>query len=111
VPRFHLWLLRSGLAEDLRLDEHLDVLFATIGAHVDGFRQVATTPETAVWLTVVRYFEAGDEEFDESTHRLPEGSPYERLSGQHPLLGWALEPERIALLSRSGIGLDIDEYG
>ena len=111
IPRFHLWLLKSGLAEEVRLDEHLDVLFAIIRAHVDGFRQIATTPETAVWLTVVRYFEAGDEDFDEATHGLPEDSPYERVSGQHPLLGWALEPEQILLLSQSGIGLDVDEYG
>jgi uncharacterized protein DUF4279 len=111
TPRVHLWLLKSGLPEDLRLYEHLDVLFAIIGAHVDGFRKVAMTPETAAWLTVVRYFEPKDDELNEAALGLPEGSPYERLSGQHPLLGWALDRERIALLFQSGIGLDIDEYG
>jgi len=111
LPRFHLWHFNSGLADDLRLDEHLGRLVGTVSAHADGFREVASTPETNVWLSVVRYFEEGPEDFDEATYGLPADSPFERLSGQHPFLGWGLDTEQLALLGQTGIGLDVDEYG
>jgi hypothetical protein len=110
-PRSHLWFRYSGLTEDLPLDDHLDVIFGIIRDHSDGLRRVASAPETAAWLQVVRYLEEGPEDFDEATHGLPADSPFERLSGQHPLLGWGLAAERVELLAKAGIGLDVDEYG
>jgi Domain of unknown function (DUF4279) len=110
-PRSHLWYLRSGLTEDRTLDDHFDVMFSAIHHHAVGLRKVASSPETVVWLQVVRTFEEGDEDFDEATYRLPPDSPFERLSGQHPFLGWSLSPDRISLLAQVGIGLDVDEYG
>jgi hypothetical protein len=83
----------------------------SIRDHAEGLRRVAATPDTAVWLQVVRHFEEGPENFDEATYGLAADSPFERVSGQHPLLGWGLAAERVELLATAGIGLDVDEYG
>jgi hypothetical protein len=109
VPRSNLWHLRSGAPDDENLDVHFDRLFARIEPLADGIRRVMKS-EAAAWLTVVRYFEEGDEDFDEATYGINVPG-MERLSGQHPFLGWGLAPDRLGLLARLGIGLDVDEYG
>jgi hypothetical protein len=84
-PRSHMWNRKSGLTDDRPFDDHLDVIFTIIRDHADGVRRVAATPDTSVWLQVVRYFEDGPEDFDEATYGLPADSSFERPSGQRPL--------------------------
>jgi len=63
-------------------------------------------------LKVVRHF--GDDEGDEedlSVTELPDGSTFEKLSGQHQLLGWGLSQRVIDFLVATHAELDVDEYG
>jgi len=97
--------------EAANLEDHFSALLAVIGERVQELRAVSAHEETAIWMTVVRRFEDGDEDFDESTYGVPADMNLSRLGGQHPFLGWGLDAANIDLLSSCGIGLDVDEYG
>ena len=111
LPKNHLWRLESGVSEEADLESHFVALMPRLRAGEAGFRIVTRQPETWASLTVVRYFEPGEEDFDEATFGLPEGSPFERLSGQHPFLGWFLDDDVVQLLASIGAAIDVDEYG
>jgi hypothetical protein len=93
------------------LADHVNALAAVLKKHVAGFKAASDHEETWTCLQVVRHFERGDEDFDEATYGLDPGSDLVRLAGQHPFLGWHLEPEVVRLLSSCGMALDVDEYG
>jgi hypothetical protein len=59
-------------------------------------------------LSVVRYFGSDDGEEEE-----PSGpaDPFQKLPGQHQLLGWTLSRETMRFLLATGSSLDVDEYG
>jgi hypothetical protein len=111
TPRCHLWSLASGVGQAAPLRDHLDALLPILRSHEDALRVVSRRESTILDLVVVRYFDDGEEEFDEATYGLNPDEGVVRLSGQHPYLGWALESADIELLSACGIGLDVDEYG
>jgi hypothetical protein len=110
-PRCHLWSLASRVGQAAPLQDHLDALLPILRSHKDAFLAVGGQESTMIDLVVVRYFDDGEEEFDEATYGLNPDEEVVRLSGQHPFLGWALESGDIELLSACGVGLDIDEYG
>jgi hypothetical protein len=111
LPRCHLWSLASGVGEAAPLRHHLDVLLPILRSHDDALRVVSGHESTIIDLVIVRYFEDGEEDFDEATYGVNPGEEFVRLSGQHPFLGWTLESAEIELLSACGVALDIDEYG
>lgn len=63
---------------------------------------------TRATLQIVRYFEDEDGEDEDLRETVP---GLERLSGQHQLLGWHMEPKIIAFLADVGAEIDVDEYG
>jgi hypothetical protein len=111
TPRCHLWSLASGVGQAAPLCDHFDALLPILRSHEEALRVVSRHASTIIDLVVVRYFDDGEEEFDEATYGLNPDEGVVRLSGQHPFLGWALESADIDLLSACGVGLDIDEYG
>jgi hypothetical protein len=110
VPRSHLWHMRSGVADDASLDRHFDALFPRLQEHADGIAEVVADRHTAGYLQVVRHFNDEEEDFDPATYGIEEPG-IERLAGQHPFLGWGLDADRLALVIRLGLCLDVDEYG
>lgn len=111
LPRFHMWSYASGVDEAATLEDHLGPLVSVLLEHTAGFKAASDHGETWTELQVVRYFKDGGEDFDESTYGLDPDSSLVRLGGQHPLLGWHLEPDVLRLLSSCGMALDVDEYG
>jgi hypothetical protein len=108
VPRRHSWKLESGVSEKSRLDDHFEALLARLSSHTDRIQEIVATGEVSGCLTVVRYFHSGNEEAE-----LPSGyehDGFERLCGQHPLVGFGLEPAMIAFLAKTGSFVDFDEY-
>jgi len=59
-------------------------------------------------MQVVRYL--NDESGEEEELSSPD-APWQKLSGQHQLLGWALEREVLEFLLATGACFDVDEYG
>jgi hypothetical protein len=111
VPRAHVWTLRSGVSDQSGLEAHFDALLPRLHPAAAAIMAAAAAGQITATLSVVRRFSDGAEDFDESTYGIEPGSAFERLSGQHPFLGWGLDSEAIAFLGTSKIGLDVDEYG
>ena len=111
IPRCHLWSLASGVGQAAPLRDHLDALLPVLRSHDDALRVVSRHESTIIDLVIVRYFEDGEEDFDEATYGVNPTEGIVRLSGQHPFLGWTLDSAEMELLSACGVGLDIDEYG
>jgi hypothetical protein len=109
-PVTHLGRVESGLTRDLRIDDHLDVLVLRLWDAADRLREVIDGSRTSAGLVIVRQFgtEAA-EEIDVARRGVPEG--FERLSGQHPLLGFHLDERTMSFLSHINACVDVDEYG
>jgi hypothetical protein len=108
IPRFHMWQLDSGVAErDVPLADHLSSLAARLNGSAARLRTLVDSGEAEGVVSVVRRFEPGPA--DLAPLELPTG--FERLSGQHRLLGFAVPPELVSYIVAAGISLDFDEYG
>jgi hypothetical protein len=116
VPRFHQRTVRCDLP-GLTVEDQI----ARVVARLDPFRsQIADlvtelaneNPPGDATLIVVRHFDDEDgEEESEYVRYLPDGTMFERLPGQHQLLGWHLDTATLAFLRFVGAELDVDEYG
>jgi hypothetical protein len=111
IPRCHLWSLASGVDHAASLDDHITALVPILQSHSEALRAVSASESTGIWLTIVRHCEDVDEDFDQSTYGLDPDAQIEGLGGQHPFLGWGMDPGVVELLARCGVGLDVDEYG
>lgn len=111
VPRCHLWKFAMGIDDASPLEDNLKALLAVLRRHAAAFKAIRDHEATTTWLVIVRHFDAGNEDFDEATYGLNPTGGVVRLGGQHPFLGWSLQPEDVELLSSCGLGVDVDEYG
>ena len=111
LPRSHLWKLESGVSDQSPLEDHLTALWPRLADLADGLQTFTSREDSSGRLQIVRYFEEGEEDFDEATWGLPADSPFERLGGQHPFLGWRLNAVQMQFLVSVGLDLDVDEYG
>jgi hypothetical protein len=110
LPRFHGWLLRSGPPEQRDVDHLLGVLMQRVGPLEGAIREVLNLPDVRGGLQVVRQFEEGPEESSVVDPVRTVGG-LERLGGQHPLLGFALDSEVLAFAARLQLTMSFDEYG
>ena len=110
IPRCHLWQLDSGVeSHELPLDDHLRSLVTRLGDSAVRVRNLARDGEASATIQVVRYFEPGPEDRLISEPGRHVGD-LERLRGQHPLVGFEIEPGLIEYAAQAGIGFDFDEY-
>jgi Domain of unknown function (DUF4279) len=111
LPRANLWHLESGISDQAPVGDHLAALWPKLLEVEDGLRTFLTLDGSKSWLQIVRYFEDGNEDFDESTWDLPDNATYKRIGGQHPFLGFRLDGVQLQFLASLGLEVDIDEYG
>src|SRR5262245_45349890 len=91
VPRTHTWRLNSGAGSDeLTLDEHFGSLLARVAGSASRLRDLIESGEVDAAIQVVRRFTPGPEDRRVSEPRRYVGD-YERLRGQHPLVGFGIE--------------------
>ena len=110
VPRVHLWKMMSGRADTSPLDEHFAALLARLEPREQEIQTFLSSSDAHGWIRAVRRFEAGAEDDNiVEPGRLVGG--LERLRGQHPLLGFALDVRIVELAARMHVGFDFDEYG
>jgi hypothetical protein len=105
-PAHHSWEIVCD-ERGLTLDEQMGRIVGRVAAHAPAIRALTSAGATAT-LHAVRDFAAEDGE-DERIDVTDEG--FERLSGQHQLLGWHLDRDVLAWLVEAGAELDVDEYG
>jgi hypothetical protein len=104
-------MVHSGVSEKARVEDHLMALWPRLTAAGPGITTLTARSDSWGVLSLVRYFEEGDEDFDEATWGLPTDSRFERLGGQHPLLGFGFDLPQLQFLASMGLGIDVDEYG
>ena len=119
VPRHHSWRIDSKLP-GLTVDTHLQVIVDRLNPYAEAIGtlvgEIESTEESLPGvggvLAVVRHFDDDEgEDEDLSVVGQPGGSRFEKLPGQHQLLGWSLAPSVINFLVATRSALDIDEYG
>lgn len=110
-PASHAWKISCrtrGLRVDDQITQVLDRIkpvAARVRALVDGGNIVAE-------LQIVRYFNDEDGEAEDLADPIEEdGHVFEKIPGQHQMLGWALDREQLELLVAMGADIDADEYG
>jgi len=109
-PAAHIWCLRSGLADDHRLDDHFEALLAKLVGSAERVRTLIGGAEVRGEFVIGRYFEPGPEE-ERITQPGRQIGDLERLRGQHPLLGFVITPGLVAYAALARLGFDFDEYG
>jgi Domain of unknown function (DUF4279) len=110
VPRVHLWKMMSGCADTSPLDEQFAALVARLEPREREIQRFLSSSDAQGWILAVRRFEAGaEDDAIVEPGRLLGG--LERLRGQHPLLGFALDGRIVELAARMHVGFDFDEYG
>jgi hypothetical protein len=115
-PAAHGWQVHCDLP-GLSVSDQIDaVIDRVIDKKVEIAKLVVdlkseANPGSAV-LQVVRYFndKNGEEENGDSV-TMPDGTTFEKLSGQHQLLGWHLGRRTLDFLDHVGAVIDVDEYG
>jgi Domain of unknown function (DUF4279) len=116
VPRAHMWQIRCD-DPGLAVGEQIARVIARLAPYREritnlGRELAGQDPPGSLRLQVVRYFD--DEEGEDENEREwvdAEGNAWERMSGQHQLLGWHLDSDVLSFLHSVGAEVDIDEYG
>ena len=84
-PAAHIWRLRSGIADDHRLDDHFEALLTKLVGSAERVRALIEGAEVGGEFVIGRYFEPGPEE-----ERIVEPGrqigDFERLRGSTPCL-------------------------
>ncbi|WP_202033294.1 DUF4279 domain-containing protein [Nocardioides sp. WS12] len=111
-PANHGWKI-SCETPGLRLDEQISEVLDRIAPAADRVRALVEGGGVNAHLQIVRYF--NDEDGEEESLGEPimddDGHEWEKMAGQHQLLGWSMEREQLALLVAMGADIDADEYG
>ncbi|QFY05898.1 DUF4279 domain-containing protein [Nonomuraea phyllanthi] len=111
-PAMHVWKIACrdpGLTVDemiSRVVDRLEPFSEAVGGLVEELNR-GHSGSCAV-LQVVRYY--GDEEGEVEDLRSPDPA-FEKVPGQHQLLGWHLDGRVLRFLVSARAELDVDEYG
>ncbi len=109
MPRQHSWRIGSGRPQTDPLDDQFAALLARLLPFQAAIGQLLADGAATGVLQVVRNTEPGPE--DREIIEPSSGPDWTRVRGQHPLLGFRLDPELIAFAYNLGVAIDFDEYG
>jgi Domain of unknown function (DUF4279) len=109
-PAAHIWELRSGLPDGVPLSDHFTSLLAKVDGSAERLRALLADGRVAGCIQVARHFEPGPED-PEIIEPGRQVGDLVRLGGQHPLVGFEIEPALVAFAAAAGLGFDFDEYG
>jgi hypothetical protein len=129
-PVSHIWVIESGLPDEVPLDAHFERIMDRIASHAQEIRDLLDDRATKATFQVFREFLSGPEDRDvreeadgarDRLHLVQEpgaktidrvvGRDFDRLRGQHSLLGFHLGSDVLAFAASSGVEFDFDEYG
>jgi hypothetical protein len=103
-----MWHLYSGVDDrEVSLGEHLSSLAARVSGTEMRLRDLVDSGQVNGVISVFRRFEAGP--LGQPSEDMP--TEFEKLEGQHRLLGFTVPAELINFVVAKGIALDFDEYG
>jgi hypothetical protein len=115
-PRYHKWRVecdRKGSSVEDQIKVVIEKLIpkkAAIAALVAHLKN--EVDPGGAYLQIVRYFNDEDGEEEASGQvTFPDESEFEKLPGQHQLLGWHLGRDVLDFLDEVEADIDFDEYG
>lgn len=106
-PKVHAWNVECR-SPGMTVDEQVGEIYARLLPVLDRLVALRREHDVDTVLQVVRSF---DDDVGEEEELSPPGSDYEKLGGQHQLLGWHLGRDVLDFLQLTGAELDVDEYG
>jgi hypothetical protein len=106
-PAAHSWKVVCE-QRGLTVDEQIEAVVSRLRGAEEKLARLCSDPACACVLQVVRYLDADDGEPEQLSD--PDAT-CQKLPGQHQLLGWHLDVETLAFLTRIGAPIDVDEYG
>ncbi|MBP2389072.1 DUF4279 domain-containing protein [Aeromicrobium fastidiosum] len=109
-PASHAWKIVCR-TPGLDLDALASAVLGRVAPAAERIRQLVDTNEVFATLQVVRYFNDDDGQPEETVTIDEEGHSWEKMPGQHQMLGWSLDAETLELLVAMGATIDVDEYG
>ncbi len=101
------WLKYVCDDPDLRVGEQVERILGRLTEARATLRELTADGTVSAGLNIVRNFD--DEHRVEEAPSAIEG--FERLPGQHQLLGWSVSPQTVAFLNELRAEIDVDEYG
>ena len=100
---------RAG--QRLVVDTLVSAVLGRVAPTAERIRQLVDTNEVFATLQIVRYFNDENGQPEKTVTIDEEGHSWEKMPGQHQMLGWALEAHTLELLVSMGATIDVDEYG
>ena len=110
LPRQHHWKVMA-LPENRPVGEQIEEIVARLAPVADRISELVGGGEVAATLWVVRHFDDEDGEEDAGTPPELAAQGFEKLGGQHHLLGWELNRAVLDFLQTTGAVLCVDECG
>jgi hypothetical protein len=109
IPAEHAWEIICD-ERSMTVEEHVRRVIDRLRLQQDAIAELTRepAPRCAAQLSVVRYF--GDDEGEEE-ELSPPGARFQKIPGQHQLLGWHLDRDTLKFLIAVHAELDVDEYG
>jgi hypothetical protein len=109
VPVCHSWRVICD-DQGLTVDEQVTRVVDRLRPHQPTIAELTREPgaRCGAVLQVVRYF---DDENGEEEELNPPDARFQKLSGQHQLLGWHLDRRTLVFLMTVNAEIDVDEYG
>lgn len=110
IPRVHDWRVRVR-GDNRPINDMLAELIQRLDPVVGTIATVVREMPVQARLQVVRKFDDPDGVEDEGTTPQMAARGWEKVEGQHHLLGWRLDRQTLDFLQRTSAELDVDEYG
>jgi hypothetical protein len=110
IPRVHSWEVQSRLT-NRPIDEMITELLAQLAPVEDQIAALVHEMAVQARIQLVRTFNDPEGDEDEGTPPDLAAKGWEKLGGQHHLLGWHVDRQALDFLQKTHAELDVDEYG
>ena len=110
IPRVHEWSVMAR-GDNRPVNDMVTELLRRLEPVIAKITTVVREMPVQARLQLVRKFDDPEGVDDQGTTPEMAARGWEKLSGQHHLLGWHLDRQALDFLERTNAELDVDEYG
>lgn len=110
IPRAHEWRV-TARRDNCSVNDMVSELLQRLDPVIEKIATIVREMPVQARLQLVRVFDDPEGVEDEGTTPEMAARGWEKLDGQHHLLGWRLDRQTLAYLERTDAELDVDEYG
>jgi hypothetical protein len=110
IPRAHDWAVRAR-RENRPIGDMVTELLQRLDPVIEKIAIIVREMPVQARLQLVRNLDDSEGSEDEGTTPEIAARGWEKVGGQHHLLGWHLDRRTLDFLERTNAELDVDEYG